>query len=172
MAGYFIAFLKGGIVMSTPEIYVSYENLGRFKTNQDTANEAKFYTKTQTYTKAEVDSAISGEIGKVYKPKGSVAFASLPAASAATLGEVYNVTDEFTTTASYVEGAGKTHPAGTNVGIVELTAEVPESTEGAGDGTPATYGYDVFAGMIDLSPYAKTADYTPATDAQIDALFS
>ena len=40
-------------------------------------------------------------------PKGSSTFASLPTPAAENLGWMYNVTDAFTTTADWVEGAGK-----------------------------------------------------------------
>ena len=94
---------------------------------------------TDVYTKTEID----GKISSVYKPGGSVAFASLPTADEAHLGMVYNVTDKFTATADFVEGAGGKHPAGTNVVVVKSGDE---------------YKYDVLAGFVDLSEYAKTAD--------------
>jgi len=80
----------------------------------------------------------------VYKPAGSVSFANLPALSADVIGNVYNVTDAFATTDDFVEGAGSEYPAGTNVVVVD-----------AGGGT---YKYDVLAGFVDLSDYAKSAD--------------
>lgn len=97
------------------------------------ANSADVYSKTE----------IDGKISSVYKPGGSVAFASLPTADEAHLGMVYNVTDKFTATADFVEGAGGKHPAGTNVVVVQ-------------DGD--TYKYDVLSGFVDLAEYAKTAD--------------
>lgn len=98
------------------------------------------------YTKTEVDSKISS----TYKPAGNVTFAGLPTPDEAHLGYVYNVTDAFTTTASFVEGADQSYPAGTNVAIV-----VGE-TEG-------TYLYDAMAGFVDLSGYAKTSDVSKVT---------
>jgi hypothetical protein len=58
---------------------------------------------TTAYVKNEVDSKLSS----TYKAKGSVAFANLPALIAANAGNVYNVTDAFTTTNDFVEGSGK-----------------------------------------------------------------
>lgn len=78
-------------------------------------------------------SAITG----VYTPKGSIAFASLPTAAAGNKGWVYNVSDAFTTTAAFVEGAGHSYGAGTNVVCVD-----------AGSGS---YKWDVLAGTIDLT---------------------
>ena len=100
------------------------------------------YGITDAYTKTEID----GMISSVYKPAGSVAFASLPALSDNVLGNVYNVTDAFTTTADFVEGAGKSYPAGTNVVVVNT-------------GTTASpiYKFDVLAGFVDLSGYVPTS---------------
>lgn len=114
----------------------------------DKANSADVYTKQQT------DDKISAAISSVYKPAGSTAFADLPAASAATLGNVYNVTDAFTTTDSFVEGAGKSYPAGTNVAVVLVGEE---------------YKYDVLSGMVDLSNYSTTEEIaqTYATKTEV-----
>lgn len=104
------------------------------------------------YTKEQID----GMIAAVYKPAGSVAFADLPALSASILGNVYNVTDKFTTTDSFVEGAGKKYPAGTNVVVVSPEEDV--------------YKYDVLAGFVDLSGYAeKDTDAVQGNFAMFDA---
>ena len=101
----------------------------------DKANSADVYTKQQTEDK------ISAAISSVYKPAGSTTFAALPAPAANVLGNVYNVTDAFTTTDQFVEGAGKSYPAGTNVAVVLVGEE---------------YKYDVLSGMVDLSNYSTT----------------
>lgn len=88
-------------------------------------------------TADQVQAAISSAVAGVYTPKGSIAFASLPTAAAGNKGWVYNVSDAFTTTATFVEGAGHSYGAGTNVVSVEISA---------GD-----YGWDVLAGTVDLS---------------------
>ena len=100
------------------------------------------YGITDAYTKTEID----GMISSVYKPAGSVAFASLPALSDNVLGNVYNVTDAFTTTTDFVEGAGKSYPAGTNVVVVNT-----------GTTASPTYKFDVLAGFVDLSGYVPTS---------------
>lgn len=112
------------------------------------ANSADVYTKQQT------DNKISAAISSVYKPAGSTTFANLPAASADTLGNVYNVTDAFTTTDSFVEGAGKAYPAGTNVAVVLVGEE---------------YKYDVLSGMVDLSDYSTSDEIaqTYATKTEV-----
>ena len=101
----------------------------------DKANSANVYTKQQTEDK------ISAAISSVYKPAGSTTFAALPAPAANVLGNVYNVTDAFTTTDQFVEGAGKSYPAGTNVAVVLVGED---------------YKYDVLSGMVDLSNYSTT----------------
>ena len=60
-------------------------------------------------------------LGSAYVTKGNIAFANLPTPSANTAGFVYNITDAFTTTSNFVEGAGNAYSAGTNVAIVDVT---------------------------------------------------
>lgn len=91
-------------------------------------------------TKEEMNTKISS----VYKPGGSMEFDSLPPASADNLGTVYNVEDAFDTDENFVENAGNHYPAGTNVVVIDASS---------GD-----YKYDVLAGFVDLTDYAKTAD--------------
>ena len=109
------------------------------------------------YTKQQTDDKISGALSSVYKPAGSVAFASLPTPGADNLGNVYNVTDEFTTDDRFVEGTGQEYPAGTNVAVVETSNE------------PATYKFDVMSGFVDLSGYltTETASTTYATKTEL-----
>lgn len=132
--------------------FENLENLATMGTVQDLATKtkqeidkvtAKIPTKTSALandsgfaTTSGVESAIASQIGRVYRPGGSKAFAELPEASAETLGNVYNVTDAFTTTADFVEGVGKQYAAGTDVGVVQ-------------DGE--TYKYNVFANFVDTS---------------------
>ena len=126
----------------------------------DAATTLAGYGITDSMTAEQIGSAISGAISSVYKPGGSAAFDSLPELSAANLGKVVNVTDDFTTTADFVEGAGKMHPAGTNVGIVDTdtTGESP------------SYKYDVLAGFVDLSGYSSTEQMNAAILAAISGL--
>ncbi len=90
------------------------------------------------YTKVEVDAKTSS----AYIARGSVLFANLPAAEEANVGDVYNVSDAFTTDETFLEGAGKSYPAGTNVTIVK-----------AGDGESAEYKHDALAGFVDTSNF-------------------
>lgn len=108
-------------------------------------------------TANDVETAIDNKIGSTYKAKGSVAFASLPSLSSTNEGNVYNVTDAFTTTSDFVEGAGNNYPAGTNVVIVNTTG--------------STYKYDVLSGFVDLSSYVLASELIAITNAEIDTIF-
>ena len=109
-------------------------------------------------TASDVSSAISTAISSTYKAAGSVAFASLPTLGSTNEGKVYNVTDAFTTTADFVEGAGKNYPANTNVVCINTTG--------------TTYKWDVLSGFVDLSGYQLSADLVAISNNEIDALFT
>lgn len=109
-------------------------------------------------TASDVSTAIDNKITSTYKAKGSIAFANLPALSASYEGFVYNITDSFTTTSDFVEGAGNTYPAGTNVVIINTTGQ--------------TYKYDVLGSFVDLSSYVQDSDLVAITNAEIDTIFS
>lgn len=98
--------------------------------------------------------------GGVYDPKGSCTFTELTTKApldADHVGWVYNISEAFETTENFVEGTGKNYPAGSNVVVID---------EGAG-----TYKYDVLAGFVDLSGYAKTTDLPEtATDGEVEEM--
>lgn len=106
---------------------------------------ADAYTKEQANAaiKTAVDTAVAG----VYKIKGSVPFASLPT-QGMVAGDVYNITDDFTTTEAFVEGAGKECKAGSNVVYTEN-------------------GWDVMAGTYDFSDFVMKADIQFLTEDEI-----
>lgn len=135
------------------------EAVGQLQTDVDAleATVAEKADADNVYTKQQTDDKISGALSSVYKPAGSVAFASLPTPGADNLGNVYNVTDEFTTDDRFVEGTGQEYPAGTNVVVVETSNE------------PATYKFDVMSGFVDLSGYltTETASTTYATKTEL-----
>ena len=88
----------------------------------------------QTITAADLG------LADVYKPQGSIAYSALPATpSSDNYGYVWNITNDFTTDSRFIEGAGKSYSAGTNVGVIEQ------------DGA---YYYDIFGAFVDLSNYA------------------
>ena len=69
-------------------------------------NAKKYYEQTKS---------ISESFAGTLRPKGTVTFANLPSVSLAETGDMYNVSDEFTTTTDFAEGAGNTIPLGSNV---------------------------------------------------------
>ena len=98
---------------------------------------------TTAFVQAAIDTKISG-ISSARVFKGSVAdVASLPALSGVENGWEYSVTAAGTTTADFIEGAGKKVPAGANVAAVNTgTEEAPDLK------------WDLLGGDIDLSAYA------------------
>lgn len=129
----------------------------------DTALAAKGY-QTSGQVDAKVNAAkaeLQNALGSAFRAKGSSEFAKLPALTTVKQGDVYNVSDAFTTTADFVDGAGKALPAGTNVVAVSVTS-----------GETTKMQWDALTGMIDLSGYLRKADMVAATDQEIDALFT
>lgn len=120
------------------------------------------YSKSQTYSKTEVDNKVSAALTSAIVPKGTVTYANLPTPAKANLGYMYNVSDAFTTDARFVEGAGKKYSAGANVYVVAVTT-----------GGSTEYKFDVFMGFVDLSGYQTKADMPgAATNEDIDAMFA
>lgn len=91
-----------------------------------------------------------------YVYRGSSTLANLPSnITAAMVGYVYNMSEDFTTTADFVEGAGKKYSAGTNVAIANVgTSESP------------SYKFDVTSAFVDVD--ALNARITAAM-AMVDA---
>ena len=114
-----------------------------------------------SYENAEAIITVIGQkfsaLGGAYKVKGSKAFADLPSVSTATvndIGNVYNVTDAFTTTADFVEGAGKKYPAGTNVVIVDASTVAYNEVTPVGTENPSEEGWY----ELDGTDYVLTKD--------------
>lgn len=78
---------------------------------------------------------LSANISGVFIFKGPATLATLPPLTAASLGFTYNMTQSFTTTSDFIEGAGKEYSAGADVAVCD-----------AGNGV---YKYNVLS--IDLS---------------------
>ena len=91
---------------------------------QYASNAAISASTAQNYAVADMDSAkyyyeqarrISESFSGALRPMGTVTFANLPALSATTSGNMYNISDQLTTTSDFKEGAGNVIPAGANV---------------------------------------------------------
>lgn len=105
---------------------------------------------TKTAADAAIKKAVDAAVAGVYKIKGSIAFANLPT-QGMVAGDVYNITDDFTTTEAFVEGAGKECKAGSNVVYTEN-------------------GWDVMAGTYDFSDFVMKADIQFLSNDEIDAI--
>lgn len=140
------------------------EALTEAKAYADTAESdavatANTYTNEQVAAaKTELQTEINAKISTAYKVKGSSAFASLPTPSEAEEGCVWNITDAFTTTDAFVEGAGKKYPAGTNIVCIE-------ESEGV-------FKFDVLPGFIDTDSFVLNSDIETITETEIDGMFS
>ena len=118
----------------------------------------KTWVTSQNYaTTSNVNTLISQAVSTVYTPKGSLTDISTLTTLAASgkVGDVYNISSEFTTTADFVEGVGKVYPAGTNIVLVE----VEDAKK-----------WDVLAGSVDLSAYVKSSEMVAITDGEIDEI--
>ena len=73
---------------------------------EDLDNAKKYYEQAKS-----ISESFSGAL----RPMGTVAFSELPAVGSATEGDMYNISDSFTTTADFKEGSGHRIPAGANV---------------------------------------------------------
>ena len=108
-------------------------------------------------TTSNVNNLISQAVSTVYTPKGSLADISTLTTLAASgkVGDVYNISSEFTTTNVFIEGIGKKYPAGTNIVLVEVEDEKK---------------WDVLAGSVDLSGYVKASEMVAITSTEINEI--
>ena len=85
------------------------------ETNAKTSetNSAKSESEAQKY--AEQVKEISESFSGALRPLGTINFADLPSTADASSGDMYNIADQFTTTADFKEGSGNVIPAGSNV---------------------------------------------------------
>ncbi len=103
------------------------ENIASSKADEASskADEAsKSAAQAQSYATGDTNSSkyyfeqiknISESVTGALRPMGTVAFAELPEISIAVAGDMYNISDEFTTTSDFKEGAENVIPAGANV---------------------------------------------------------
>ena len=131
----------------------------------DAATTLSGYGITNAYTKTEVDNAIGEAQASVLKPGGSLDKDGIVSSLlvAGNLGKVYNITEDFTTTADFVEGAGKVHPAGTNIYVVDVSTT----------STPS-YKFDVLAGEYGVATQSgnglmSASDKTKLDNADVTA---
>ena len=154
----FASFGLYGIIKFTDQISTSedYKALTSYKTgkainaakqevtnliptnNNQLTNGAGYQTETQ------VNNLIKSATSKVIEYGGSTDIAGLPdLAIAANAYKMYNITEGFSTTAQFLEGAGKSYPAGTNVVVIPNSA-----------GT--AYVFDIYTGSFAMSALTAT----------------
>ena len=112
----------------------------------------EYYNKTET--EGKIDEKINVAISTTYRAAGSIAFEALPTLAASEEGKVYNISNEFTTTENFVEGAGKKYPVGTNVVCIDVGTD--------------EYKWDVLAGFVDTSAFVTDTDLTDELNTKVD----
>lgn len=144
------------MAITNPNRVVKVSQLNYFKTKADALYQTKAITAITGLSAETVEAALAELLGKINAlpsaivPKGSKAFSGLTPATdlaAANVGFMWNITDAFTTTADFAEGAGHSIPAGANVYVANV-----------GTTAEPSYKYDIFQGMYDLSGYALKSE--------------
>ena len=143
------------------------------------SNAAASANTAQNYAVADTDSAkyyyeqakqISESFSGALRPMGTVAFANLPALSEADGGSMYNISDQFTTTAEFKEGAGNTIPAGANVyktedGKWDVLAGTPVTgVKGSAESEYRRGNVNITAENVGLGNVDNTADSTKSVN--------
>lgn len=115
-----VANEKANNAANSAAIAISNSNAAQ----QYASNAATSASMAQNYAVADTDSAkyyyeqarrISESFSGALRPMGTVTFANLPALSSTASGNMYNISDQFTTITDFKEGAGNVIPAGANV---------------------------------------------------------
>ncbi len=121
---------------------------------------------TKTTSPKAVYTFVNNKVANVYKPAGSLSASGIVVGLliAGNLGNVYNITEEFTIDSNFKEYDSEvtmTYPIGTNIVVVDI-----------GD---SVYKFDVLAGWIDLSDYVLQSEVDSivaqaVTDTKADVL--
>lgn len=144
------------MALTNPTKYVSVQRLQRFETKLAAKYQTQAIAAITGLTAQTVEAALAELLGKIQAvptaivPKGTKTFAQLNPTTdlaAGSLGYMWNISDAFTTTADFAEGAGHSIPAGANVYVANI-----------GTAAEPVYKYDIFAGMYDLSGYALKSE--------------
>lgn len=144
------------MAITNPTKYVSVQRLQRFETKLAAKYQTQAITAITGLTAETVEAALAELLGKIQAipsaiiPKGTRTFSQLaPSTDLAVgcLGFMWNISDAFTTTADFAEGAGKSIPAGANIYVANV-----------GTAAEPSYKYDIFQGMYDLSGYALKSE--------------
>lgn len=125
--------------------------------------------------------SISESISGALRPKGTITFSELDLETAAE-SDMYNISDSFTTTEMFKEGAGHIIPAGSNVyktsdGLWDVLAGSPVSgVKGANEALYRTGNVEITPDNIGLGNVDNTSDkdkpISDATQTALDAINS
>ncbi len=133
-----------------------------------TDNAKKYYEQAKS---------IAESFAGTLRPKGTITFANLPSVTNAKEGDMYNISNQFTTTASFKEGTGNVIPAGSNVyrtadGFWDVLAGSPVTgVKGASETSYRRGNVSISAANIGLGNVNNTADANkPVSTAQQAAL--
>lgn len=94
-----------------------------------------------------------------YKFGGSILFSALPSPSEERVGYIYDITNAFTTTSDFIEGAGVNYPAGTNVAIVDV-----------GTSANPSYKYDTYSGNLSGYQIKIQYDTLPTASSSLEGV--
>lgn len=148
------------MAITNPTKYVSVQKLGYFESKLAAKYQTQAITAITGLNAETVEAALTELLGKIQAipsaiiPKGTRTFSQLAPSTdlaAANLGFMWNISDAFTTTSDFAEGAGKSVAAGSNVYVANV-----------GTAAEPSYKYDIFAGPIDLSGYALKSEMAVA----------
>ena len=144
------------MALTNPTKYVSVQRLQRFETKLAAKYQTQAISAITGLSAETVEAALAELLGKIQAipsaiiPKGSRTFSQLVPSTdlaAGSLGFMWNISDAFTTTSDFAEGAGKSIPAGANIYVANV-----------GTAAEPSYKYDIFQGMYDLSGYALKSE--------------
>ena len=144
------------MAITNPTKYVSVQRLQRFESKLAQKYQTQAIAAITGLSAGTVEAALAELLGKIQAlpsaivPKGTRTFSQLAPSTdlaAGSLGFMWNISDAFTTTADFAEGAGHSIPAGANVYVANV-----------GTAAEPSYKYDIFQGMYDLSGYALKSE--------------
>ena len=148
------------MAITNPNKLINVQELSYFEGKLAAKYQTKSISAVAGLSANTVEGAITELLGKINAlpssivPKGTKAFSALTPATdlvAANVGFMWNISDGFTTTSDFVEGAGNVIPAGANVYVANPSTGV--------------YKYDVFQGMVDTSNFKTKQTAVADSDA-------
>ena len=141
-------------------------------------NNSKYWQERANYWYQQAQSSAESFSGAL-RPMGTVTFENLPPLAQADSGDMYNISNQFTTTSDFVEGAGIVVPLGSNVykttdGKWDILAGSPVTgVKGNSESTYRRGNVNITKSNIGLSNVDNTSDANkPVSTAQQTALNS